>query len=266
MPETSISASETRAQGNRIVAIGIAAIVGILALAAIILFSNLPGADAFNARVERMFVENADLTGQAEIRLLEILAQSGTAFSETLDSYRFVIFVLLVFATALLVAAVAFLVMLIALNRRQIGPERAVGQGVRQPGQGRRNDNDPAVLIGRKSFKPDDREPPVIPGVGPGVLKAKGVQGPLEKAVGCVYANVAVVQKVHQRHRSVREAGILQTTALCLQGLVDVVENSLCTFFPVQHLTESCKHTAGLFERSGALLVNADNIGGRNAL
>ena len=124
MPETSISASETRAQGNRIVAIGIAAIVGILALAAIILFTNLPGADAFNARVERMFVENADLTGQAEIRLLEILAQSGTAFSETLDSYRFVIFVLLVFATALLVAAVAFLVMLIALNRRMGRIER----------------------------------------------------------------------------------------------------------------------------------------------
>jgi len=71
-----------------------------------------------------LFVENASLTGQSEIKLLEILAQSGTAFSETLDSYRFVIFVLLVFATALLIAAVAFLVMLIGMNRRMGQIER----------------------------------------------------------------------------------------------------------------------------------------------
>jgi DNA-binding winged helix-turn-helix (wHTH) protein len=103
---------------------GIVAIVAILALAAAVLFLNLPDANAFNARVERLFVENDMLTGQAEVKLLEILAQSGTAFSETLDSYRFVIFVLLVFATALLIAAVAFLVMLVALNRRMSLIER----------------------------------------------------------------------------------------------------------------------------------------------
>ena len=103
---------------------GIAAIVLILAVAAILLFINLPDANAFNARVERLFVENDTLTGNAEIKLLEILAGSGTAFSDTLASYRFVIFVLLVFATALLVAAVAFLVMLIALNRRMGKIER----------------------------------------------------------------------------------------------------------------------------------------------
>lgn len=104
--------------------VGIAAIVLILGIAAVLLFINLPDANAFNLRVERLFVENNDLTGNAEIKLLEILAQSGTAFSETLASYRFVIFVLLVFATALLVAAVAFLVMLISLNRRMGRIER----------------------------------------------------------------------------------------------------------------------------------------------
>jgi len=92
-------------------------------VAAVLLFLNLPDANAFNARVERVFVEN-DLTTQAEIKLLEILAQSGTAFSDTLSSYRVVIFVLLVFATALLVAAMAFLVMLITLNRRMGQIER----------------------------------------------------------------------------------------------------------------------------------------------
>lgn len=118
MQATTTSATESRQTGNRIVIGGISAIVGILLVAAALLFLNLPDANAFNARVEQLFVENADLTSQAEIKLLEILAQSGTAFSETLDSYRFVIFVLLVFATSLLIAAVVFLVMLIALNQR----------------------------------------------------------------------------------------------------------------------------------------------------
>lgn len=121
---TTSSASEAREIGNRIVVGGIAAIVLILAIAAILLFINLPDANAFNARVEQLFVENDNLTSNAEIKLLEILAQSGTAFSDTLASYRFVIFVLLVFAAALLVAAVAFLIMLIALNRRMGRIER----------------------------------------------------------------------------------------------------------------------------------------------
>ena len=118
------SASEAREIGNKIVVAGIAAIVAILAIAAVLLFINLPDANAFNARVEQLFIENDNLTSNAEIKLLEILAGSGTAFSDTLASYRFVIFVLLVFATALLVAAVAFLVMLIALNRRMGRIER----------------------------------------------------------------------------------------------------------------------------------------------
>ena len=118
------SATEAREIGNKIVVGGIVAIVAILLIAAVLLFMNLPDANAFNARVEQLFVENDTLTGNAEIKLLEILAQSGTAFSDTLSSYRFVIFVLLVFSTALLIAAVAFLVMLIAMNRRMGQIER----------------------------------------------------------------------------------------------------------------------------------------------
>ena len=118
------SASEGRELGNRIVVGGIVAIVAILAGAAVLLFLNLPDANAFNARVEQLFIENDTLTGNTEIKLLEIIAQSGTAFSDTLSSYRFVIFVLLVFSTALLVAAVAFLVMLVYLTRRMGRIER----------------------------------------------------------------------------------------------------------------------------------------------
>ena len=88
------SATEAREIGNRIIVAGIAAIVLILLIAAVMLFINLPDANAFNARVEQLFIANDTLTGNAEIKLLEILAQSGTAFSDTLSSYRFVIFVL----------------------------------------------------------------------------------------------------------------------------------------------------------------------------
>ncbi|MCB1331360.1 MAG: response regulator transcription factor [Maritimibacter sp.] len=124
MPERSFSVTETRAAGTRVALIGTVAVVVILGLAAVFLFLNLPDANAFNARVERIFVEN-DLTSAAEIKLLEILAQSGTAFSDTLASYRVVIFVLLVFATAMLVAALGLLVTIVVLNRRMGEIERA---------------------------------------------------------------------------------------------------------------------------------------------
>ena len=125
MRVNSISAIETRRTGTRFVYIALFAIVAILLIATAVLLLTLPDANAFNARVERVFVENADLTGQAELRLLEILAQSGTAFADTLASYRLVITILLVFATAMLVAALASLVMLITLNRRMAQIEHA---------------------------------------------------------------------------------------------------------------------------------------------
>jgi DNA-binding winged helix-turn-helix (wHTH) protein len=118
VPENTSSVTESLKAGNRVVAFGIAAIVLILLAAALFLFLNLPDANAFNARVERLFVENDDLNTLAEIKLLELLAQSGTTFSEVLVSYRSVIFVLMVFSTAMLIAALVFLVMIIALNRR----------------------------------------------------------------------------------------------------------------------------------------------------
>lgn len=124
MPDPTISVSDARRSGSRVIAAGIAAIVAVLVIGATVLLVTLPDANAFNARVEQLFVES-DLTSQAEIRLLEILAQSGTAFSDTLASYRMVILVLLVFATALLVAALVFLLMLVILNRRMAQIERS---------------------------------------------------------------------------------------------------------------------------------------------
>jgi len=125
VPGNISSAFKRRLSGNRVVALGLGTIVAILLGTAILLFLNLPDANAFNARVERIFMENDGLTSGTDIKLLEILALSGTAFSETLASYRTVIFVLLVFATALLVAALVFLVIMVALNRRMTEIQRA---------------------------------------------------------------------------------------------------------------------------------------------
>lgn len=119
------SVTDSLRAGNRIVTIGICVIVAILVLAGVMLLLTLPDANAFNTRVEKIFIENDNLTAQPVVQLLEILAQSGTAFGDTLTSYRMVIFVLLIFAAAMLIAAMVFLVMLVTLNRRMATIERS---------------------------------------------------------------------------------------------------------------------------------------------
>lgn len=123
MPESISSVSETRVASTRVVLLGILAVVGVLATSAVLLFMNLPDADAFNEAVEEVFVLN-DVRDPGATRVLEIMAQTGTSFSAVLASYRAVIFVLMVFATALLVACLVFLVTIITLNRRMGEIER----------------------------------------------------------------------------------------------------------------------------------------------
>jgi DNA-binding winged helix-turn-helix (wHTH) protein len=117
MPESSSSVSETRIASTRVVQLGILAVVAILATSATLLFLNLPDADAFNAAVAEVFVLN-DVRDPDATRVLEIMAQTGTSFAKVLESYRAVIFVLIVFATALLVACLVFLITIVTLNRR----------------------------------------------------------------------------------------------------------------------------------------------------
>ena len=52
MQDNSSSATDARIAGTRIVGFGIAAIVVILGVTALLLFLNLPDADAFNTKVE----------------------------------------------------------------------------------------------------------------------------------------------------------------------------------------------------------------------
>ena len=100
-------------------------IIGLLLIASIVLFLNLPDANMFNDRVERIFVENDALTSPNETKLLEILAQSGTSFAEVLQGYRFIISVLLVLSSALLMSALYFLITNYGLSQRMTEIERS---------------------------------------------------------------------------------------------------------------------------------------------
>ena len=111
-------------QGTRVLYIGIFLIIFILVAFGVVIFSNLPVANAFNIRVEQLFLQSHDLPLGNEIKLLEILAGSGTAFSDVLFSYRLIIFVLLIFATALLITSVGLIVTIVMLNNRLKEVER----------------------------------------------------------------------------------------------------------------------------------------------
>ncbi|MEZ5750635.1 MAG: hypothetical protein R3D60_01275 [Paracoccaceae bacterium] len=118
MPGNIFSDSDLTRGGSRAILFGLIAIAVILALAGVLLFFNLPDSAEFEANIQRLFADNANLTENAELRLLEILAQSGTIFAKVLVSYRAMIFVLMVFATLLLITALLLIVVVVRLNRK----------------------------------------------------------------------------------------------------------------------------------------------------
>ncbi len=122
---TSLDTENNRFKPRSIALWGSLMIVGLLLVTSIILFINLPDANMFNDRVERIFVENDALTSANETKLLEILAQSGTSFAEVLQGYRFIIFVLLVLSSALLISALYFLMTNYGLSQRMTEIERS---------------------------------------------------------------------------------------------------------------------------------------------
>lgn len=112
-------------KSGSIVVLGSGVIIAVLLVASVVLFLNLPDANVFNDRVERIFVENDALTTSENVKLLEILAQSGTTFSDVLQGYRVVIFILLVLSLALLLTALYFLMTNHGLNLRVKEIERS---------------------------------------------------------------------------------------------------------------------------------------------
>ncbi|MDG1010395.1 MAG: hypothetical protein P8O69_10520 [Amylibacter sp.] len=93
-------------------------ILFLILASAVVLFLSLPDANAFNDRVERIFLENDAITTTEQVKLLEVMAQSGTAFAGVLEGYRLIIFILLLLASALLLSALYFLFTNYGLSRR----------------------------------------------------------------------------------------------------------------------------------------------------
>jgi DNA-binding winged helix-turn-helix (wHTH) protein len=122
MPDNSSSsiklAKVVRFGSSNLVVWGSVLILLLILVSAVILFLSLPDANVFNDRVERIFTENDALTTTEHIKLLEVLAQSGTAFAGVLASYRLIIFILLVLSSALLLSALYFLFTNYGLSRR----------------------------------------------------------------------------------------------------------------------------------------------------
>lgn len=108
----------SRLKPRNVVVSGSVLVLVLILVTAVVLFMALPDANAFNDRVARIFAENDALTTGEQIKLLEVLAQSGTAFADVLQSYRLIIFILLLLASALLLSALYFLFTNYGLSRR----------------------------------------------------------------------------------------------------------------------------------------------------
>ena len=113
-----IKLKTSRYRSNNLVIWGSILILLLILASAVVLFLSLPDANAFNDRVERIFLENDAITTTEQVKLLEIMAQSGTAFAGVLEGYRLIIFILLLLASALLLSALYFLFTNYGLSRR----------------------------------------------------------------------------------------------------------------------------------------------------
>ena len=113
-----IKLKTSRYRSNNLVIWGSILILLLILASAVVLFLSLPDANAFNDRVERIFLENDAITTTEQIKLLEVMAQSGTIFAGVLESYRLIIFILLLLASALLLSALYFLFTNYGLSRR----------------------------------------------------------------------------------------------------------------------------------------------------
>ena len=115
---SNIKLKTSRSRSNNLVIWGSILILLLILASAVVLFLSLPDANAFNDRVERIFLENDAITTTEQVKLLEVMAQSGTVFAGVLESYRLIIFILLLLASALLLSALYFLFTNYGLSRR----------------------------------------------------------------------------------------------------------------------------------------------------
>ena len=110
---SSISATKSMILIKRVALVLVTFVVGLF----IWVLLRLPDPQVFNANVERIFIET-DLSTQAEIKLLEVLAASGSLFEESMGLYTQIVTALLILCLALLIVAIGLLVLNLDLRAR----------------------------------------------------------------------------------------------------------------------------------------------------
>lgn len=81
------------------------------------LWFTLPDPSVFNENVERIFVET-DLSSQAEIKLLEVLASSGSLFEASLNLHLQIIITLMLLSFALVVISIGLLISNLSIRQQ----------------------------------------------------------------------------------------------------------------------------------------------------
>ena len=96
-------------------------IIGLIltVLAFCLLYFTVPDPQVFNNRIENIFIEN-DFTNQVEIKLLEVLAQSGSLFENSIALYSRIIFTLFFVVLTVMMICVGLIFSNIEL-RKQFG-------------------------------------------------------------------------------------------------------------------------------------------------
>ncbi|MAI59304.1 MAG: hypothetical protein CML56_10105 [Rhodobacteraceae bacterium] len=94
-------------------------IVGLLltVLAFVVLYFTVPNPQVFNRAIEEIFVTN-DFTQQTDLRLLEVLAQSGSLFEGSLALYSKIIFTLFFVVFTVIVICVALVLNNIEMRKQ----------------------------------------------------------------------------------------------------------------------------------------------------
>ena len=104
---------------NRDKILSIVMVVGLLLtiLAFGLLYFTVPNPQVFNRAVEEIFLTN-DFTRQTDLRLLEVLAQSGSLFEGSLALYSKIIFTLFFVVFTVIVICVALVLVNIELRKQ----------------------------------------------------------------------------------------------------------------------------------------------------
>lgn len=96
-------------------------VLGLAALGCLSLFGwlwfALPDPSVFNENVERIFVET-DLNSQAEIKLLEVLASSGSLFETSLNLHLQIIITLMLLSFALVIISIGLLISNLSIRQQ----------------------------------------------------------------------------------------------------------------------------------------------------